>query len=42
MKSRRRSCSSTRKQRHYEPLYVNGYYANPMYSNRWYYVLSKD
>ena len=30
------------KQRHYEPLYVNGYYANPMYSNRWYYVLSKD
>jgi peptide/nickel transport system substrate-binding protein len=30
------------KQRHYEPLYVNGYYANPMYSGRWYYVLSKD
>jgi len=30
------------KQRHYEPRYVNGWYANPMYSNRWYYVLSKD
>ncbi len=30
------------KQRHYEPGYVNGWYANPMYSNRWYYVLSKD
>jgi len=30
------------KQRHYEPLYVNGWYANSMYSNRWYYVLSKD
>jgi ABC-type transport system substrate-binding protein len=30
------------KQRHYEPKYVNGWYANPMYSNRWYYVLSKD
>jgi len=30
------------KQRHYEPMWVNGWYANPMYSNKWYYVLSKD
>jgi peptide/nickel transport system substrate-binding protein len=30
------------KARHYEPKYVNGWYANPMYSGRWYYVLSKD
>jgi|GEM_PF-341379 len=30
------------KQRHYEPRWINGWYANPMYSNRWYYVLSKD
>ncbi len=30
------------KQRHYEPKWVNGWYANPMYSNKWYYVLSKD
>jgi ABC-type transport system substrate-binding protein len=30
------------KQRHYEPKWINGWYMNPMYSNRWYYVLSKD
>ena len=30
------------KQRHYEPKWVNGWYANPMYSNKWYYVLSKN
>jgi len=30
------------KQRSYQPQWVNGWYANPMYSNKWYYVLSKD
>jgi peptide/nickel transport system substrate-binding protein len=30
------------KQRSYQPKWVNGWYANPMYSNKWYYVLSKD
>ena len=26
----------------YLPRYVKGYYNNPIYSNKWYYVLSKD
>ena len=30
------------KNRSYLPLYVNGWYLNPAYSNKWYYVLSKD
>jgi peptide/nickel transport system substrate-binding protein len=30
------------KQRSYQPKWVNGWYANPMYSNKWYYVLSKN
>lgn len=30
------------KNRSYIPLYVNGWYLNPAYSNKWYYVLSKD
>ena len=30
------------KQRSYQPKWVNGWYANPMYSNKWYYALSKD
>ena len=28
--------------RSYLPMYVKGWYANAMYSGRWYYVLSKD
>ncbi|NMC29625.1 MAG: ABC transporter substrate-binding protein [Pelolinea sp.] len=28
--------------RSYQPRYVNGWYSNAAYSNKWYYVLSKD